>query len=263
MLKYKRLFLFDIDGVIRLGDKIIDGSIQLYDYIKKIGGKSIFITNNSTKGARDYVQTFKNYGFDVDESNFLTALTITVDYLKKHHSKDLIYVMGTNSLFEELVKNDLNATKDYNKNIKVALVGYDNELTFDKVVTTCKVLQTLDVTYLATNVDLKCPVSYGFIPDCGGIVKFIEIATDKEPKFLGKPAPEMVFKALEVTNFNKEQTLVIGDRFYTDIACGINAGVDTCAVLTGEINKDDIKTTSYKPTYIFDSVKELLDELIR
>ena len=261
MLKDKKLFLFDIDGVIRLGDTIIDGSIDLFKYINDIGGKSIFITNNSTKGTYDYVDTFKKYGFDVDETNFLTALNITVDYLIKNHNDDLIYVMGTQSLVKELIKNGLNVTQSYDKNVKVVLVGYDNELTFDKVVTTCKLLQTLDVVYLATNLDLKCPVQYGFIPDCGAICKFIQIATDKEPKFLGKPAPEMVFKALETTKFSKEETLVIGDRLYTDIACGINAEVETCAVLTGEFSEKELDDTIHRPNYIFKSVKEFLNEI--
>ncbi len=258
----KKLFLFDIDGVIRLGDTLIDGAVELYDYINNIGGKSIFITSNSTKSGRDYVDHFRELGFDVDESNFTTALTITVEYLKKHHSSDLIYVAGTESLFKELKDNNLKVTKCYDEKVTVVLVGYDTELTFEKVVTVCKLLQTLKVTYLATNVDLKCPVPYGFIPDCGGIVKFIQIATDREPKFLGKPSPDMVYKALEENKqFTKEQTLVVGDRLYTDIACGINAGVDTCAVLTGECDEEELKNTEYKPTFVFKSVKELLEEL--
>ena len=261
MLKDKKLFLFDIDGVIKLGDVVVDGAIQLYDYINKIGGKSIFITNNSTKGGKDYVSYFEKLGFQVDETNFLTALTVTTEYLKKHYPNDLIHVMGTKSLVEELKKNGLRVTQEYDKNVPVVLVGYDTELTFDKVVTVCKLLQTLDVTYFATNLDLKCPVPYGFIPDCGAITSFIQIATDKEPKFLGKLAPEMVFQALSATKFKKEETLVIGDRLYTDIACGINAGVDTCAVFMGEVQEKDLETSEIQPTYKFQSVKELLEAI--
>ena len=59
MLKDKRLFLFDIDGTIAIGNKLIDGAVNLFDYIKEIGGKYIFITNNSTKGVNDYIDKFK------------------------------------------------------------------------------------------------------------------------------------------------------------------------------------------------------------
>lgn len=258
MLNAKKLFLFDIDGVIRLGDKLIDGSIELYNYINSIGGKSIFITNNSTKGAKDYVDTFKKWGFNVDESNFLTALSVTSVYMQKHHKNDLIFVMGTNSLYIELKSKGLNVTNKVQENIKVVLVGYDTELTFNKVVDVCKILQTQKVKYYATNLDLKCPMPFGFVPDCGGIVEFIKIATNKSPQFLGKPEPEMVYQALALTNYNKSEALVVGDRLYTDIACGIKAGVDTCVVFSGEVTKKDLLTSSIKPTYQVKSVKELL-----
>jgi ribonucleotide monophosphatase NagD (HAD superfamily) len=66
---------------------------------------------------------------------------------------------------------------------------------------------------------------------------------------------------LKQTGFTKEQTLVIGDRLYTDIACGINGGVDTCVLFTGEAKKEDLVDTEFKPTYSFDTIKELFEEL--
>lgn len=67
----------------------------------------------------------------------------------------------------------------------------------------------------------------------------------------------MVDIALSQNTFTKEETLVVGDRLYTDIACGINAGVDTALVLTGEATKEDTENTNYKPTYIYPTITEL------
>lgn len=260
-IKNKKLFLFDVDGVIKLSDTLIEGAIELYNYIDSIGGKSIFITNNSTMSNDDYVNYFKNKGFGVDESNFITALSLTLNYLKENHNNDYIYVVGTNSLFKELKDNNLNVTSEYDDNVTLLLVAFDNELNFKKVEDACKLLQTKDITYLATNLDLRCPVDFGFIPDCGAIVNMIENATNKMPLFLGKPSKKVVEVSLEITGFTKEETLVIGDRLYTDIACGINANVDTCLVLTGEAKESDLMNSKIKPTYIFKSVKELLHEI--
>ena len=266
MIKDKRLFLFDIDGVIRLGDRIIDGAIDLYNYIKKVGGKSIFITNNSTKNAKDYVQTFINYGFDVDESNFITALSVTNLFLKENYKDDLIYAWGTESFVRELKNSGLNITtnkNDYAK-IKCIVVGYNNEMTYKSVCEICEVLQKCDAPYYATNTDWVCPVEYGFIPDCGSICKLIESATNKAPKYLGKPEPNMVEISLkENPQYNKNQCVVVGDRLYTDIACGINANVDSCVVFTGEAQREDLVNTEYKPTYQFQSVKEIYLEMKR
>lgn len=258
MKKYK-LFLFDIDGVIKLGDNLIDGSLELFDYINSIDGKSVFITNNSTKNLNDYVEYFKRKNFDVDETNFLTALTASVIYLKKHHQNDVIFTVGTKSLIKELKENDLNVVTEYRDDIDVVLIGYDNELTYSKIADACKILQTKDVIYLATNMDLRCPVEYGFIPDCGAITNIIKDATNKEPKFLGKPSPEIVYESIKNTKYKLDEVLVVGDRLYTDIACGINANVDTCVVFTGEAKLEDLETTIYKPTYKFNNIKELYE----
>lgn len=58
-----------------------------------------------------------------------------------------------------------------------------------------------------------------------------------------------------------EETVVVGDRLYTDIAMGINAGVTAICVLTGEATVDEIKNGNIKPTYTFGSVKELYGAL--
>ena len=43
------------------------------NYVLDIGGKYIFITNNSTKSIKDYVEQFIGLGIKVDETNFITA----------------------------------------------------------------------------------------------------------------------------------------------------------------------------------------------
>ena len=262
MLTDKKLFLFDIDGVIKLGDTLIDGALDLYDYIRLIGGKFVMITNNSTKGTADYVKEFHRFGFeDLNESNFMTALTVTVDYLEKTHKNDLIFVSGTKSFLSELQRNGLNVTDRIVEGIDAVLLGYDNELTYRKICDVCEILQTQEVDYLATNLDLRCPMPFGFVPDCGAIADFIAAATERKPKFLGKPSPEIVCRAMQKNGFEKFQTLVIGDRLYTDIACGVNAGVETCIVFSGEAKAEDLKDSAIRPDYRFESVKELFEAL--
>lgn len=70
----------------------------------------------------------------------------------------------------------------------------------------------------------------------------------------------LCFKKLGIS---KEDTVIVGDRIYTDIACGVNAGVDTICVLSGEATLDDLEKSDTKPTWIFDSVREVCTELAR
>lgn len=122
-------------------------------------------------------------------------------------------------------------------------------------------LLTRNIDYIATNPDLVCPTTFGFVPDCGAICEMIGHAVKREPLYIGKPNKKIVEMCLKQTGFTKEETLVIGDRLYTDIACGINGGVDTCVLFTGEAQKEDLIDTEFKPTYSFDSIKELFEEI--
>lgn len=42
-------FLLDCDGVIWEGDHVIEGVHQTMEYLRKVGKKIIFVTNNATK----------------------------------------------------------------------------------------------------------------------------------------------------------------------------------------------------------------------
>ena len=263
MLKEKKLFLFDIDGTLALDMELIDGTRDLLAYIDSIGGKAIFITNNSTKSLKAYVEKFAKWGFHYDISHFITASYATIVYLKEHHAKEKIFVLGTRSLVEELTEAGFDITEDPHAGATVVLIGYDNELNYQKVWDVCELLFTRpETTYLGTNPDLNCPSVFGSVPDCGAICRMLECAVGKMPYFIGKPSPIMVEMSLRETGFSKEETLVVGDRLYTDIACGINGGVDTCVVYTGEARESDLEETEFHPTYAYPSVKELYEAIL-
>ena len=142
-------------------------------------------------------------------------------------------------------------------------MAFDPEITGEKLRVTCEVLTKLDVPYYATNPDWVCPVSFGAIPDCGAMCEAIWHATGKRPIYLGKPQPTMVDTVRKKFGYDREETLVIGDRLYTDIATGMRAGVEAVCVLSGETTVEDIKkaTKEETPTYVLQSVKDLLPYL--
>lgn len=258
-LRKKKLFLFDIDGTLAVGDTLYDKSAKLLEYIEGIGGRAYFITNNSTKSGQDYVIRFREvFGLETREDQFITSGFMTIRFLKEHFSDQKIFVLGTASFVAELKKNGLQITEKAEDGIACVVVAYDSELTYDKLIEVSRVLLTNDVPFYGTNPDLRCPVDFGFIPDCGAICDLITATTDRKPVYLGKPNREVVDLCLELSGFSREETLVVGDRLYTDIACGINAEVDTCVLFTGEARPEDMADTAYPADYAFENVKELL-----
>lgn len=255
----KKLFLLDIDGTISFDSTLIDGTLEFMNRVLEIGGKYIFITNNSTKSIKDYLTKFEKFGIPVDETSFLTSAYATAIYLKERYKDQLLFVLGTKSFIKELKDFGLRVTENLEESIVAAVVGFDNELNYKKIENICELLLTKEVDYIATNPDLVCPTSFGFVPDCGAICDMIEKAVKREPIYVGKPNRLIVDMALNNTKFKPEETLVIGDRLYTDIACGINANVDTAVVFTGEAKMKDLSDTAFPPTFYCNTIKDIYD----
>lgn len=260
-MKDKKLFLLDIDGTVACDSSLYEGSQLFFDEVLKQGGKYIFITNNSTKSIKDYVDKFTKMGVKVDESNFITSSYATARYLKAEYDNNKIFVVGTESFVKELKDFGLQVTEEIEDNIVAAVVGFDNELRYQKIHNICELLQTRDIEFIGTNPDLVCPVGFGFIPDCGSICNMIAEAVHQTPLYVGKPNPMIVDMCLEEAGFSKEETVVIGDRLYTDIACGINGEVDSVVVFTGEAKAADLTTTEFPPTYFCDNIMDVFHSL--
>ena len=259
-LKEKTLYLLDMDGTIYNENEIFDGTLEFLEEIERRGGQYVFITNNSSKSVEDYVQKVRAMGIKAEYENFYTSGQATAMYLKENYPNQVVYCMGTKSLIKELREAGIEVVTEVDERAGVVLLGFDTENTSEKIRNTCIMLGR-DVAYLATNPDLVCPVSFGYIPDCGSMSIMLKNATGKEPFFIGKPEPIMVNCVLKKLNCKREDAVIVGDRLYTDIKTGANAQVDTICVLSGEASMEDILQGEGEPTYIFKSVKEIYEGL--
>lgn len=258
-IKNLKLFLLDMDGTIYLDNDLFDGVTDFLAYIKSVGGRYIFLTNNSSKSVDSYINKLKNLGINATANDFLTSTDATIVALKnKNYNK--IYALGTASFKEQLAASGLPITDKIEDGIDCLCMGFDTELTFKKLEDAC-ILLTKDIDYIATNPDWVCPTSFGSVPDCGSVSEMLYNATKKRPTFIGKPQPAMALLAMQKTGFSKNETAVIGDRIYTDIACGINAGINSIFVLSGEGTIEDIEKYKIKPDYIYKDIKTLLQDI--
>lgn len=259
-LREKKLFLFDMDGTIYRENALFDGVRELLEKIQEKGGRYAFITNNPSKSVKDYVKKLKKMQLEVTAEHFFTSAQASIALFQDKFAGKLVYASGTKSFIQELKANGLRVTQKFDENIRAVLLAFDPEITGKKLRTTCEVLTKLDVPYYATNPDWVCPVDFGAIPDCGSMCEGIWRATGKKPIYIGKPEPTMIETLMQKYACTKERTLVVGDRLYTDIASGVNAGVDTVCVLSGEATLQDIQNAekTETPTYVFESVKDMI-----
>ncbi len=255
--------MLDMDGTIYNEDTLIPGALEFFELLNRQGKDYVFMTNNSSKGKASYVEKLNRLGIKATERNIASSVNATVMYLNEHKPGAKLYLVGTDSLKSELIEDGFDIVPiDYRDNdIDFVLLGFDTELNYDKV-RGASYYVSRNYPYIATNCDLKCPVlDNKFIPDCGAIARMIELATDRIPLFLGKPERTMVDAVSKEWNMPIERIACVGDRLYTDIAVGINAGACSICVLTGEATRDEIERSEFKPDYCFDTIKELFDAI--
>ena len=254
--KRKKLFLLDMDGTIYLGDNLFDGTLDFLRRVREQGGRYLFATNNSSRGVNAYVERLQKMGIDAVADDFLTSIDALIWYLRGKYDDALIYAFGTRTFREQLTDAGFRITDKLEEGISLLVCGFDTELTFQKLEDAC-ILLGRGVDFVATNPDWVCPTAWGSVPDCGSVCEMLSRATGRRPKFIGKPQPEMVLLSMERCGCTREETVLIGDRVYTDIACGVNAGVDTAFVLSGEGVVNDIETYQVTPTGIYQNIREI------
>lgn len=255
-LRRKRLFLLDMDGTLYLGERLFSHSLDFLYAIRARGGRYLFLTNNSSRGTDSYVQKLKRLGIPCQQDDFFTSTDAACAHLRAADRGSKIYALGTASFVDQLRREGFAVTDQLEDDIDCLLIGYDTELTYRKLVDAC-ILLGRGVEYLATNPDWVCPTEFGYVPDCGSMAQMLEHATGRTPYFIGKPQPAIAQLAMQQAGVPPQQTILIGDRMYTDIACGVNAGIDTVLVYSGETTPAMHEASAVKPTFACRGVEDL------
>lgn len=258
ILKSKKLYLFDMDGTLYLGEQLYSFTIELLETLKATGRKYLFMTNNSSKSVEDYIKKLARLGIPSTRDDFITSSQATAYYLKQHHWGQKLYVCGTQSLKRELQMEGFTVTENVDE-VECIVMGFDTELTFQKLHDVSYLLLTREsIPYIATNPDYVCPTEFGSVPDCGSVCDMIYNATQKRPVVIGKPSPLMPLLAMEQHGFTKDETAVVGDRIYTDVKSGLNAGITGILVLSGESTLQTLAESDVEPHLVLEDASEIL-----
>lgn len=262
LLSEKRLYLLDMDGTLYLGDRPLPGAARFLRTIRESGAAYCYMSNNSSRGTDAYIAKLKRMGIEAHPDEFLTSVDAAIDLLRKEQPGKKGFAVGTASMLEQLSDAGLAVSGEDWETADYLLVGFDRELTYRKLEDVCRLLAARpDIPYYATNPDWVCPTEFGSVPDCGSICEMIFRATGCRPKVIGKPEKYMAELAMRRFGAAPEETVVVGDRIYTDIAGGANTGTDSIFVLSGEGVPEDIERYGVKPTWIFASVAEAADAI--
>lgn len=250
-------FLIDMDGTVYLGQKLLPGAHEFWEYVNSGGRRGVFLTNNSARAPKDYVKKLAGMGIEATEDQIVTSGDAAVWFLKKNYPGKSVFLLGTPLLHAHLEQAGVKIVNGTGETPGVVLLGFDMTLTYEKIKDAYTYI-VQGVPFLATHPDVLCPAENGFIPDTGAMIKMFEAATGVSPVVLGKPYAPMAEAILEKFGFAPHETAMVGDRLYTDIAFANRNGLAGILVLSGETTEEDYKAQNrVKADFIFPSVKEL------
>ncbi|MDL2271728.1 HAD-IIA family hydrolase [Desulfovibrio sp. OttesenSCG-928-I05] len=250
-LSTKRCFVFDLDGTVYLGDRPIPGTV---DFIRRNAGRFdiYFLTNNTSKNLDDYVAKLRGMDVPVTLDHMISPLIPLADRLEREGVKE-IYPVG-NANFRKYLRDRLPDLRfGTSEDCGVVVVGYDTELTYEKLSESCLLLQRPSVRFWATHPDAVCPSPRGPLPDTGSFLALYEAATGRKPELVfGKPNPLVLEPLLQ--RYAPSEMVMVGDRLYTDKLLAENAGMEFILVLSGESRREDLPALERQPDLVLDDL---------
>lgn len=254
-LKDKKLCFLDLDGTVYLGDRLISGAREFVEELRKQDILFYFLSNNSSYSKRDYVDKLRKIGINAVEDNIILSTDGLIEFLVGNNVTD-VFVVGTESMQKSIARTGINTKAEKPEYV---VLGYDTELTYKKL-SRAAIHLFNGADLLATHCDVVCPTPEGPVPDIGSILALLEKATGKIPvKIFGKPNPEMVEHVMLRNGIGKEETMIIGDRTYTDMEMAKRIGCDFILVLSGESKREDIEDCSEFPDLSVKDIGEFLE----
>ncbi len=263
-LKKIRHVALDMDGTIYSGGTLFDSTRPFLALLEKLGIGHTFLTNNSSKSAKDYLARLHQIGIPAASDQLYTSTQATIEYLREQMAAvRRLFVLGTASMRKEVELAGFTLTADSAQDEPDAvIVGFDTELTYARL---CRAAYWISKgkPFLATHPDRICPTDQPTVlVDCGAFCAALEKATGRGPDVvLGKPDPCMLRGILHRHGLAPEQLAMVGDRLYTDMAMARKAGALGVLVLSGETTAALAAKHSPPPDLIVPGLAELGERL--
>ena len=251
MKKYKG-YLIDLDGTMYKGSERIE---EASDFVKNLRDQEIpylFVTNNSSRTPAQVAEKLTQFDIPAEEKQVFTTSQATANYIYERKNDASVYVIGEEGIRTAIEEKGLlfgGEHADY------VVVGIDREISYEKLAVACLAVRN-GAIFISTNGDIAIPTERGLMPGNGSLTAVISVSTQTKPIFIGKPESIIMEQALKVLGSTKEETLMVGDYYDTDILAGMNAGMDTLLVHTGVTTKEMLAGYERMPTYAIDSLDQ-------
>jgi HAD superfamily hydrolase (TIGR01450 family) len=232
LLRDKKLFLFDLDGVFYKGkeSRVKIGGTRAIDAIRASGRALFILTNNSTDSSATVFSRLEEFGIPVRREEVLTSGSLTAEYLREKHGKVDYFLVGEEGLQAEMKR--FGHRRVTGEKADFVVVGLDRKITYEKLDKAARLARN-GAGIVATHSSRLYMYKTGPAMATGPLVKAIEYGSTKHATVIGKPSPLMFKIALERAGCDQKDAVMIGDQADTDIAGAHRAGIDAILVTSG------------------------------
>jgi len=252
-----KAYIFDQDGTIYLGSRLIPGAAETIAGLRGAGARTIFLSNNPTKTREQYAEKLTNLGIPTGVDDIVNSSFVMVQWLVENTPGACLYVIGEAAITGELKAAGFTLSENPGE-VDVVVASFDRTFDYHKLQVAFDAINA-GARLVATNPDRYCPTPSGGEPDCAAIIAALEACTGVRcDPVVGKPSPIMVKTIMDKLGLPPQDCMMVGDRLETDIRMGIDAGMATCLVMTGDADHKKLEASGLRPTLVLESIAELL-----
>ena len=250
-----RAWCFDLDGTVYRGEEPIPETVRFIRKLREKGCGVFFVTNNSALTPERQSEKLARMGITAAPEEVMTSSVATADHLLKNHGTLSVCRIGEEGLRTALESAGHQIVREAPDAV---VVGIDREINYRKLADASLAVSG-GATFVATNSDKAYPTERGLVPGNGAFAGLIELATGVSPFYIGKPAVPMLVTLAERHGLSKEEMVIVGDNYETDIMAGIRFGIDTVHVDTGVTRVADLVNYGEQPTYSLSTLDDWED----
>jgi 4-nitrophenyl phosphatase len=255
-LREVQAVLLDMDGVLYVGNQALAGVQSLIDYLESTGRRWLCVTNNSSRTSETFSQKLAGMNISVTPEHILGSAQATSEWLAEAvHPGAKVLMMGEKSLRDALASKGFELISDpLEAEVVVASIFFG--LNYE-ILTNLTIAIRNGARFVATNPDPSLPTERGQVPGTGSLVALLATASGVQPEYVGKPYPGMYQQAMARLGSDAAHTLMVGDRYETDIIGAVELGMPTVGVLTGVSTREDYAAAVKPPMLVVNGLPEL------
>jgi HAD superfamily hydrolase (TIGR01458 family) len=243
--------LFDLDGVLYVGSRVIEGAIESVERIRASGIPCRFVTNTSTLSRASLQHKINSLGFSIAEHELVSAPQAALLYLAQKQNPVCRLLLADD------VKQDFMALPQSDTDAEYIIVGDIGDAWSYQLMN--EVFNSLmnGAQLIAIHKNRFWQTEHGLQMDIGGFIEALEYASRTNATLIGKPSPDFFRQALGTMGLPPADVAIIGDDIDVDIGGGQQAGLQTILVRTGKYRREYAEASRIKPDALIDSIKDL------